>query len=287
MDSIDNYIDEMVRIVNAPLAFRPHINVEYPRNNKLIFEEWFRLEYLGSKSDRMYLDIFWTSYHVNHNYGNDAFMMDAIQRYVDGLDRSKKYFTICQYDDSVLVDFKDLDILRFEMSKKIGVEIPLLCQPHPYKFDTPKKWLVSFVGGRTHPIRNELERLKANQDYYVSYDLHDIETYCKIIHESVFTLCPRGYGENSFRTCEALQYGSIPIYISDQFIGCFGVEFLNYGWKITNDEIGSLEKYIQLFSKSIIEKQEAGRKYYEEYYTYEGCFKHIIETLETEYNSRQ
>ena len=32
---------------------------------------------------------------------------------------------------------------------------------------------------------------------------------------SKFTLCPRGYGKNSFRMYECMQLGSIPIYIYD------------------------------------------------------------------------
>lgn len=289
MDSIDNYIDIMTSRVTVPEKFRPHIIPVYPPDNFIIFEEWFRLKYISCNSDRVYLDLFPTSYWVNHDYGNNQERRKEIQDYVDSLDANKKYFSICQYDDGFMLDWKGKDVLEFNMSKQTGVMIPLICQPHPYKFSTEKKWLASFVGGRTHPIRNELEKLKNNPSIYISYEQHNIENYCRIMHESIFTLCPRGYGANSFRTCEALQYNSIPIYISDEFISCFDVEFLNFGWKLNNDEIGNIEKYIELFSKSesIIEKQDAGRKFYEEYYTYEGCFKHIIESLETEFNYRQ
>lgn len=32
--------------------FTPHINVEYLKNNTLIFEEWFAQNYKGCKTDR-------------------------------------------------------------------------------------------------------------------------------------------------------------------------------------------------------------------------------------------
>jgi len=35
---------------------------------------------------------------------------------------------------------------------------------------------------------------------------------------SKFALCPRGYGKTSFRIQEALQYGAIPVYISDEYL---------------------------------------------------------------------
>jgi len=92
-----------------------------------------------------------------------------------------------------MIDWNGKDVLEFNMSKNIGVGLPLLCQPHPYKFHSEKKWFASFVGSRTHPIRNELEKLRGKEGYYLSYDPHDIETYCRILHESVFALCPRGY----------------------------------------------------------------------------------------------
>ena len=36
-----------------------------------------------------------------------------------------------------------------------------------------------------------------------------------ITERSVFCLCPRGYGKSSFRLYEAMQLGSVPVYISD------------------------------------------------------------------------
>lgn len=283
LDNIDKYVTDGMAIANVPFTFRPHINVEYPRHNKLIFEEWFRQNYVGCNTERVYLDIFFTSYHVNNNYGNDKFMIEALQRFVDGLDRNKKFFTICQYDDSVLIDFKDLDILRFEMSKNIGVQIPLLCQPHPYKFSGGKKWFANFVGGRTHPIRNTANRLMGSEGYYISYENHDIERYCRILHESMFTLCYRGYGLNSFRIAEAVQYGSIPVYISNDFIIPYDMNFEYFGVIIKEEDADRIEEILQNIDPvEVVKKQDRLSEVYQKYYTYEANLKHIIEYLEIE-----
>jgi len=276
-------------VMNAPKAFRPRINAEYPPHNKIIFEEWFRDNYVGCDTDRVYLDIFPTAYWVNHNYGLDLRAKQELQEYINELDKSKKYFTICQYDDGVLINWNGLDVLEFNMSKKVGFELPLLCQPHPYSFKGGKKWLASFVGSRTHPIRNELEKLRSNDEYYISFEPHSIENYCRILHESVFAFCPRGYGLNSFRISEALQYGAIPIYISDEFINCFDADFMAYGWVIRNENISKIDEYMDMFSDplSVIRIQDNGKKYYDKYYTYDGCFNQIIKSIETEYHSRK
>jgi hypothetical protein len=44
-----------------------------------------------------------------------------------------------------------------------------------------------------------------------------VRFYRELLGRSLFTLCPRGYGPTSFRLYEAIQAGSIPIYLSDAF----------------------------------------------------------------------
>lgn len=281
---------EKLSRIGVPEQFRPHIIPVYPPNNEIIFEEWFSLVYKGCQTDRIFLDINFTSYWVNNDYGNNKQKHQEMQDYVDSLPSDKKYFCIIQYDDGCMVDWKGKDVLEFNMSKQIGVMLPLLCQPHPYKFITEKKWVSSFVGSRTHPIRNELERLKGVDGYYISFEPHDIEKYCRILHESIFVLCPRGYGLNSFRITEALQYGAIPIYISDEFIYPFKGElkFDSFGIHCGISSIEIFRKSLEcLIPERIIELQDEGMMVYNEYYTYEGCFKNIIKSLEAEYNNRQ
>lgn len=267
--------------------FTQHINVAYPSGNKPIFEEWFAENYKGCNTDRVLMPFFPTSYFVNNGYNENEQANREAQEYVDSLDHSKKWLIICQYDNGVIVDWKGMDVLEFNMSKKIGVEMPLLCQPHPYKFDGDKKYIASFVGSRTHPIRNELENLKGIDGFYISFEPHDIERYCEIISQSVFSLCPRGYGLNSFRTSESLQYRSIPVYISDEFINPFTIPFEEIGITITDKSLDKIDEILQSVPiETIFDKQEKLPKIYQDYYTYEGAMKQIIKILEEESASK-
>lgn len=265
--------------------FQPHISVDYPPNNFKIFEEWFAENYKGNVGDRCLIPVFFTSYWVNNNYGQDQRAKQELQDYIDSLDRDSKWFCIVQYDDGVLIDFKDLDVLQFNMSKKIGTEMPLLCQPHPYIFNSHKKYLASFIGSRTHPIRNELEKFKHLPDWYISYEQHTIQDYLRIISESVFCICPRGYGLSSFRTSEAMQYESLPIYISDEHILSYG-KFDDY---IIYANQSDIDRLPQIISEIMSEPEklltpfiENCKQHYKEFYSYEGAMKKILECLENE-----
>lgn len=268
--------------------FRPHIIPVYPADNNLIFEEWFAENYKGCNTDRELLPVFFTSFYVNNNYGNDLTVRKELQDYLNSLDRNKKYFSITQYDDSILEDVSHFDLLRFEMSKSEYVSLPLLCQPHPYKFNSQKKNFSCFVGGRTHPIRNELENLRFIEGHHISFDLHSPEQYCRILSESVFSLCPRGYGINSFRIAESVQYGAIPVYISDDFVHPSWMKFSDFGVCINSRHIQFLDEELRRLSpERIIELQKNLSEAYEKFYTYKANMNHIINYLEAEYTLRQ
>jgi hypothetical protein len=102
-------------MVNVPEQFRPHIRVAYPEHNDLIFEEWFCDQHINLPLGPEYLPIFWTSFHVNNKYGTNIAARQALQRFVDSLDKSKNYFSILQYDSGPLVKLPE-NIKLFAMS---------------------------------------------------------------------------------------------------------------------------------------------------------------------------
>jgi hypothetical protein len=262
-------------MIHTPERFRPHIRVDYPPNNHFIFEEWFYQHWkptLTQEGRRIYLPVFWTSYFVNHNYGQDTARKNDLQEYVDSLPRDLKYFTIVQYDDGCLIDFRGLDILIFNMSTE-GFPIPLTCMDHPYTFDVPRETFSSYVGSNTHPLRNHLKQT-------VRGGRLDIKDYCELHARSIFSLCPRGYGANSFRIKEALQYGAIPVYISDVFIEPFYVNFEEYGVKISPKQVAHMDYILKSIPSDVIEQLRArGREVYKEFYQYEGLRESILKHI--------
>ena len=295
------YADKMQERRIYMEQFAPHINIDYPPNNTLIFEEWFYQNYnaADNKSEYDYLPVFWTSYHVNNSYGNDPVKRRELQNYIDSLDRSKKYFTILQYDDGCLVDFKDLNIRVFGASGKDATDnIPLLSKPQSFLFNTDRNIFASFVGSPTHGVRDSVLRIDNNDRYYIvdsskrhptsggstwcrqifTKTQHSIEEYCGILSRSIFSLCPRGYGINSFRIAESVQYGAIPVYISDEFSIPKWMNFEEFGVIIKDGE-DICEKINSLSSEEIKKKQLILGNIYNRYYTYESNYKLILNSL--------
>lgn len=262
------------------MNFKQSINTVYPPNNFQIFEEWFSDHFVETAKDRVYLDIWWTSFYVNHNYGKDLNANRELQNYIDSLDKTKKHFTVLQYDDGILNDISGLDIKVFGSGGgRIDFPIPLITMPHPYTFDVRRDTFASFAGSMTHSIRRQMMAFYRHR-YKLNKTNIGIRDYCEQMARSVFALCPRGYGESSFRICEALQYGAIPIYISDKFIIPGNIDFNEYGVLVHSSELRQLDKILKGFSADEIRsKQEAGRDIYKRVYTFEGCKKLILDNL--------
>lgn len=264
-------------MVNVPERFRPHIKVDYPEGNSPIFEEWFY-----AKCDHEnYLPIFWTSYWVNHRYGKDLKAKRDLQNFVNSLDKSKKYFTIVQYDDGPVVDLPP-NVKVFAMSgPRIDYPLPLICQPHKWSWEAYRHIFCNFVGRLTHAIRKKMIGVVSDNPAYLiqTKPIPTLE-YCKILAGSVFTLCPRGYGQTSFRICEALQYGSIPVYISDEFIYAHREDFTEYGVVLDARYLSELPDILAGYTQEMIERLQAnGRKIYNEKFSFEGCKELILNNI--------
>lgn len=268
-------------MVNVPQRFKPTIGFHYPPDNSVIFEKWYH-DHFSTKTERLFLDISWTAFHVNHAFGNDAAAIADLQNYVDGLDRSKKYYTIHQFDLGCMVDFRDLDIIVFGMAGgRIDYCLPLLSMPHKFEFDNPKTLFANFIGRRTHPLRDKvIDNLRDKQGCYVSEQKHDLHSYCSIMASSVFGVAPTGFGLNSFRLQESLQYGAIPVIIAPKRLEPHGVPFEEYGYFIEEKDADKVYEILQEKTvDEVTEKQSKLKYYYDNYFTYSANSKLIFKHL--------
>jgi hypothetical protein len=161
----------------------------------------------------------------------------------------------------------------------------LVCAPHG-RIENEKTIGFSFIGSLTHPIRNELMNSSIQHESkmrsYMMYNRHhDIDLYCEVMSKSTFSICPRGFGFSSFRICESLEQGAIPVYISDEFIFPEGQKaFEEYGVVIHRDEIQNIKSILEsLTPEQIKYKQDAGRIAYQELYTFDGLRKWILNNI--------
>jgi hypothetical protein len=233
---------------------------------------------------REYLPMTLTALFKDADFGKNKFKVADIQYHIDIKLPKKPYFVVCQNDDGLFFDFSKHDLFVIGMSG-VGADynIPLICQPHKHVFNVEKDIEVSFVGNKTHPLRNEI--LSLNKDgWYITSGHHPLPKFCEILARSKYVLCPRGYGKNSFRIAEALQYGAIPVYISDEFVkpytnskGFVGKDanmFEEYGIFVEAHEIGDLENILMYRTPKITPQQL--KWIYHTNYTYEAVKHHIL-----------
>lgn len=199
----------------------------YPKHNDDFGVEQDFLEYVlahdgliaqsADAADWHYLPVYWTRWHLNHNYGETG--LSELQREVDRvmLD-DRRTFTICQYDDGPLVDLGAATVFLASRRTSQGIDIPLLCSAHREPVPRRrKKYLASFVGRlSTHPVRQEmLDALKHRRDVYICDGRKGTSFFVRTMLRSRIALCPRGYGGSSFRFFEAMQLGVVPLLIGD------------------------------------------------------------------------
>lgn len=259
----------------VPPEFRVRQKFPYPPDNHILFEEYFydHYPYLPGETSREYLPVFWNGYHVGHQFGENRNAVAKLQEFIDSLPRTKKYFCLHQFDLGTMVDFKDLDILCMGMSGgRIDYPLPLLCAPHKLNVGVHKNLFANFIGRNTHPIRQKLLQNFSGRGIYVSDIPHALRQFMEIVGRSVYTLCPRGFGRSSFRLMEALEVGSIPVYIAERGMHVFphNIDFEEYGVIAYDDEINCLEKKLHSISHAeIVRKQERGAEIFREYFTFE------------------
>ena len=204
-------------ILSVPQDFLLKDVIAYPPHNTEDTLEYYAHKYFKEVSEvlteRIYIPIKWTSYQIKADFGNNKDMMNNLQDFCSKLSKDQKYFTVVQYDDGILVDIPNC--LVFSAGGVGDIPIPLTTKPLPIS-SCKKEYLVNFCGRmETHEIRQEMKR-ELYKENYIFKEYLDSLAYSEIIEKSYFTLCPRGYGKTSFRLYEAMQLGSVPIYISDE-----------------------------------------------------------------------
>jgi len=279
-------------IIEKSIAFRPNTTYpSYPPYHKGDYiEEYFYKYFINNKieTERYYIPIFWTTcYNENKTFG--------LQDFLNQLDKSKKYFTVSQHDDAVKEILPNDTLSFIAGGRENGIAIPLTCSKIE---NTPqikeKEILCSFVGTYSYaqgPIRFELyNQFFKDPDFYFSkprvwspvINEEHLNEFKNITNNSHFTLCPRGYGCQSFRINEAIQLNSIPVFIYDKEWFPFEdeVNWNSFCVRIHRSEIPNLKEILlQINQQTRIEMLKHGVEIYEKYFTLEGCAKNIIKRL--------
>ena len=225
-------------ILKPPSVLRPEKQlIRYPRHNKDYgVEQDFYLWLIKQKNiladtpaeaDWHYLPVYWTRWHINHNFAENGEGLTELQNAVDKtiIDDSKT-FTISQFDGGTLINIGKAVLFTAGRTINEGIDVPTLCSPHKKPpLPVKKKFIAAFNGSfLTHPIREEMrEKFRGNNEILIggtvptrfykrllwakNYNLNTMASYV--------SLSPRGTNCTSFRFFEAMQLGVAPCLIGD------------------------------------------------------------------------
>jgi len=253
-------------------------------------EEYFYKFYVKNKGEfdktgYTLIPIFWTNVYITNKNVN------LIQHYIDNLPPGK-YFTVSQHDDAVKEKLPE-GALSFEAGgNKDGIPIPLICSPLPDELTKPadKEKLCSFTGSVTHDIRNRIYHLHGgdsdfsfvNKNWNPTVCDNDLQLFVERTKRSKFTLCPRGYGAQSFRLYEVLQLNSVPVIVYDKRWFPFEntIDWNSFCVLIHSNDIHLIkDKITSINDQQYSDMLLKGKQIYKEYFTMEGMSRNILNIL--------
>ncbi len=216
-------------MLELPAELRPQRQpFRYPAHNRDYGVEQDFLDWLAAggagplepsprNADWHYLGVYWTRWHLNHDYGRTG--REDLQAKVDAslIDRART-FTVCQYDDGPGADLPGVKVWLASRRGPDGRDAPLLASPHRLPWMRPRKrWKASFMGRlSTHPMRSEMARaLEGRPDVRVVDGDFGERAFVRLTLASRMALSPRGYGGSSFRFFEAMRLGVVPCLVGD------------------------------------------------------------------------
>ena len=274
---------------------RPAANypVYPPYHKDEYLEEYFYNFYVKNKdafdqTGYTYIPIFWTNVYITgHN-------KHLIQQFLDILP-PKKYFTVSQHDDAIAENLPQ-NTKSFEAGgNKNGIPIPLICSPldkNLCTFTGNKDIFCSFVGSIIHgSLRHVLYSMFAKdplfyfspQEWTSTVPQDRFNHFIDITKRSCFTLCPCGYGAQSFRIYEVLQLNSIPVIVYDKVWFPFNneIDWNTFSVLIHQNELHLLkEKLTSISEKQINNMLITGKQVYEKYFTLNGMCQQILKILQ-------
>tara|TARA_E500000331_G_scaffold344871_1_gene381688 strand:+ start:922 stop:1809 length:888 start_codon:yes stop_codon:yes gene_type:complete len=225
---------EIIKISEELLTPSENGKIYPPQNKELHTIEYLFYKYLVNnntyESKLSYLPVQWESIIDNQNFDTKSLnsLLDDIGK------KEKKIFTISRLTGGPKVNINNCIMFTtggiFNTPKKNNlsyVPLPLLASRYEDTPEVEKEYLASYIGRNTHPIRVDLnKKFKRDSKFYVKnldsmdsdFDLINQQKYIETISKSYFSLCPRGFGPTSFRLYESIELGSVPVYISDDFL---------------------------------------------------------------------
>ncbi len=157
--------------------------------------------------------------------------------------------------------------------------------------------LFSFMGGRTHKVRNaifQLEHARAhiedtsNINFFVDRGeperaarLHtQKQRFAEMINRSMFVLCPRGAGTSSIRLYEVLAAGRVPVVISDDWVPPIGPDWNGCILRVREGDIAAIPALLEAAEPRYEEMAASAFRACQEWFAPDVIFHRMMESCQ-------
>jgi hypothetical protein len=162
-------------------------------------------------------------------------------------------------------------------------------------YRSPKTYLFSFIGRRSHPVRKKLfhtlwpgyDVLIMDQtgkyDHFQAADFHREKQqaeYWDVMRRSKFVLCPRGAGASSIRLFEAMQAGVAPVIISDGWRPAFGPDWREFAIFIPERNVARTYEILKGHEDEFAERGRQAAAAYEKWFSDAAAWGQLLAAIQ-------
>ena len=234
----------------------------------------------------VYIPLYWTAiWHVAHNYPGDAVaeLVERISGIYNSLDSRITYFTIASEVHCNKQSFPKLPSFvhvygpGYNHGEDEGItchEIALLpFRRNTIHFNFKRDVFCSYFISGEYRCRKQLNDFlygregNCHKGFVVTFRLPFL-LYCELLSRSTFVLAPRGTNIGVYRLYEALQYGAIPVYISDKYSLPYSdeVDWNSIAVLIDREDIEKIPDILRKISAARIRRMQAYGQWFMENY---------------------
>jgi hypothetical protein len=169
---------------------------------------------------------------------------------------------------------------------------------NPYIKDHPgdayknhKKYLYSFSGRDSSPVRLKLFKLQKNKDGFICDSTKQFaafgsspepketwqKDYVRVLNESKYALCPRGVGATSLRLFESMKMGVAPVILSDKWLYPVGPAWKDFAIMLREYDVSRVHDILNGCESEYVQRGKLARKAYEEYFSENVYFDYLVD----------
>lgn len=168
--------------------------------------------------------------------------------------------------------------------------------PQPPAYLAPKRYLMSFVGRRSHRVRKQLlsgnwpapevlfDDTTGEYNRFYNTGLAPEEhrsRYWQALAASKFAICPRGAGAASIRLFEAMSLGVAPVIISDNWLPPEGPDWNRFAIFVPEADVRSLYERVRAHEGEWEARGRAAQEAFQTHFSPERILHHILDSVES------